>query len=437
VPRLTKRTIDALRPDPLGRDHFVWDAGDGAVKGFGVRVKPSGIASYLVQYRNRHGRTRRLALGRVGVLTPDEARKLAVDRLHEVAKGRDPSAERRVERNAITIADLCAEYLDKAERGLIITRRREPKRASTLLVDRGRIARHIIPLLGQRTVRDLTQRDVRAFMRDVIEGRTKADVKTRKHGRAWVRGGRGTATRTMGLFGAIFSYAVEEGYCEHNPVRGIVGPADQRRDVRLDPGQYRALGEALDAAEFDEHWQAVAAIRLLALTGSRSGEVFNLRWSQVDEPGRCLRLEASKTGRSLRPLSPLANAILKGVRKRSGAGEYVFPAVRDQGIVFGDFPRAWQRIAKRANLAGIPAYGLRHAFISVANELGYSEATIGAIVGNGGNSVTAGYIHHADSVLLAAANRIAQHIDAMMKGEQASVIAFPPVAQVEHRAAAT
>src|SRR5262249_5524996 len=94
MPKLTKRLVDALRPDCTGRDVFKWDAGDGALKGFGVRVKPSGVASFVVQYRNQEGRTRRLALGRVGELTPDEARQLAADRLKEVRKGADPSADR-------------------------------------------------------------------------------------------------------------------------------------------------------------------------------------------------------------------------------------------------------------------------------------------------------------------------------------------------------
>src|SRR5436190_1393241 len=97
MPKLTKRTVDAIRPDPAG-DVFVWDVGDGALKGFGIRMKPSGVASYLIQYRNAEGRTRRLALGRVGTLTPDHARALAQDKLTETRKGGDPSAERHAAR---------------------------------------------------------------------------------------------------------------------------------------------------------------------------------------------------------------------------------------------------------------------------------------------------------------------------------------------------
>src|SRR6266513_1778208 len=79
MPKLGKRVVDAIRPNSDGKDVFLWDSGDGALKGFGVRMKPSGTAAYIVQYRTAEGRTRRLALGKVGTLTPDEARILARD----------------------------------------------------------------------------------------------------------------------------------------------------------------------------------------------------------------------------------------------------------------------------------------------------------------------------------------------------------------------
>src|SRR5260221_11732760 len=91
MPKITKRVVDALRPDRGGKEFFRWDAGDGALKGFGIRMKPSGAASYLVQYRNKEGRTRRLVIGKVGRLTTDEARTLAVEALKAAGKGGDPS----------------------------------------------------------------------------------------------------------------------------------------------------------------------------------------------------------------------------------------------------------------------------------------------------------------------------------------------------------
>src|SRR6516165_9567123 len=128
--KITKRVVDLLRPDTSGLDVFKWDAGDGALKGFGVRVKPSGAKSYFVQYRNSEGRTRRLVLGRVGELTPEQARELASDRFKQVRLGGDPSAERHAARAGISVAELCDLYLADAK-GRI--------KASTLDMDRSRI----------------------------------------------------------------------------------------------------------------------------------------------------------------------------------------------------------------------------------------------------------------------------------------------------------
>ena len=132
MPKITKRVVDALRPGHDGKDIFQWDAGDGALKGFGIRMKPSGAASYLVQYRNKEGRTRRLVIGKVGTLTPDEARTLAGDALKDVAKGGDPSAERHALRGAITVSELCDLYLADAKSRI---------KASTLAMDKSRIKR--------------------------------------------------------------------------------------------------------------------------------------------------------------------------------------------------------------------------------------------------------------------------------------------------------
>ena len=89
MPKLTKRFIDALEAPPAGTEAFAWDS---QLKGFGVRLMPSGVGSYILKYRNQEGRQRKLALGRVGTLTPDDARDLAKLRLSEITKGADPSA---------------------------------------------------------------------------------------------------------------------------------------------------------------------------------------------------------------------------------------------------------------------------------------------------------------------------------------------------------
>lgn len=115
MPKIAKRFVDGLKPDAKGKDKFHWDEGDGSIKGFGIRIKPTGTASYLVQYRNAEGRTRRLVIGRVGVLTPDQARRIACDKLREAQTGKDPSAERHAVRRTMTVSELCDLYLCEAE----------------------------------------------------------------------------------------------------------------------------------------------------------------------------------------------------------------------------------------------------------------------------------------------------------------------------------
>lgn len=421
--RINKESVDAL---PVDKEALYWDR---EVKGFGVRVKAGGKKSYVVQYYNRDGRSRRLTLGQHGPLTPREAEKLARTTLGRVAAGEDPAEDRFEERKAMTVKELCEAYLTASRRGAILGKRGTPKKAGTLYVDTGRIERHILPLLGNRKVRDLTTPDINRFMRNVAAGKTAADVKTGLRGRAIVEGGNGTAARTVGLLGGILSFAVSEGIISANPCRGVKRPADARREVRLSIAQYRALGDALRASEGDaEAWQAVAAFRLIALTGCRLGEVQGLKWSEVDLSGHALRLADTKTGQSVRPIGAQAIRTLSGLPR---TGPYVFPSSHVDKAAYGSLPNAWRRIMARAvttdsekDLSFLTPHGLRHAYASTGGDLGLTEITIAALLGHAAASVTGRYIHHLDTTLIAAADRVATRIAAHMDGlkEGAAVV---------------
>ena len=156
---------------------------------------------------------------------------------------------------------------------------------------------------------------------------------------------------------------------------------------------------------------AVAAARFLALTGWRSGEGLALRWSEVDLERRTVILADSKTGRSMRPLSRAACTVL---RHQSRIGDLVFPPTRGEGTMSG-FRKLWDRIAKLGALpADVTPHVLRHSFASLAGDLGYSELTIGTLIGHKGHSITSRYVHAADSVLLAAADAVADETLARM-----------------------
>jgi len=407
--RLTIRTIDAAKPK--ASDVFLWDED---LPGFGLRVKPSGAKSFLVQYRNKNGRSRRLTIGRYGVLTPDDARDLAKEHLREAAKGNDPADMRAAERDAKTIKELCADYLDQCRKGLLLTRRGQTKKASTLYTDEGRINRHIVPLLGNRTVKDLTTADVRGFVRDVTAGKTAVDVKTKKRGRAIVEGGKGTAARTLGLLGAILSFAVDEQYRTDNPARGVVKAKDGKRRVRLEGDAYKALGDKLTALSNSARWQAIAIARLVALTGCRRGELEKLRHIEVDVVGRALRLGDTKSGHSIRPLGAVALSYLSVAMDKSKKEEFVFPATKGEGGHYQGLPRIWREDIGPV-ISGVTPHGLRHSLASHAEDLGFSVPTIAALLGHTRTGVTAGYIHKVDAALIAAADQLCQHIDDLMK----------------------
>ena len=403
---MTGKRIGLREVRSLGAGEVVWDS---TVPGFGARRQMGSAVAYILKYRTAEGRQRWHTIGRHGApWTPDMAREEAQRLLGDVTRGTDPAAVKQSKRNAATVADLCDLYIKDAETGRLLTRRRVAKKASTLATDRGRIERHIKPLLGQHKVAAITREDIDTFMHDVAAGKTASRTKTaKKRGLANVRGGRGTASRTVGLLGAIFTYAERHRMRPDNPVRGVVRFADGKRERRLSESEYKALGIALRKAGLENIWpSAVAATRFLALTGWRSGEVLALRWRDLDLSRRTASLPDTKTGRSVRPLSRAACSLVNDL-VRFKDSELVFPATRGAGTLAG-FPKLWAKIAKFGNLpADVTPHVLRHSFASLAGDLGYSEPTIAALVGHKGQTVTSRYVHTADSVLLAAADAVA------------------------------
>jgi len=401
---LTKRFVDSLSTED-GKEFIVWDAG---LTGFGVRVKPSGRKSYLYKYRSEQGTQRKVTVGSHGQITLEQARRLAAAGLGRVASGEDPSQDRHDAKKAQTVSDLCDQYMADAESGRILFRGK-PKSDSTLAIDKGRIERHIKPLLGSKRIDALDRNIVTDFMYDVRDGKTKATIKTGSRGLARVRGGIGTAKKSVSLLSAIYNYGIKNGITDSNPCQFVEKPADKKRTRFLRPNEYAVLGEVLSDELFRSQYDMAAnAILVLSLTGCRKSEILGLVRDEVDFDGRCLRLSSTKTGAQIRPCGKVALDLMRDLMNGHNS-PFVFPSVKGSGpLVNIRIPMA--KACEEAGFDDVTPHTLRHSFATVAHELGYSELTIAGLLGHRLNSVTSRYAHHVDHVLANAADQVSQKI---------------------------
>jgi integrase len=410
---LTKRAVDAAKPQKA--DYFLWC---GSTPGFGVRVYPSGKKIFICQVRIGGGKSRRVKIGTFGPYTVDQARQRAGEIIRAAAEGRDPQREKSEARSAITIAELCDEYLEAASAGLVTTRFRRAKSPSTIAIDDGRVSRHIKPLIGTLRARDVTRADVQRMADRISQGKTAGVFKGRARGKAVVSGGAGTAARVVGLLGGIYSWAEKRGLVPGpNPTRGTETINSVAKDRVLSASELFALGKSMKAAEA-RYPAAVAALRLISLTGMRREEACGLRWSEIDADGHCVRLERTKTGRSMRPIGMAAKAVLIGLSEVKSSETWVFPNRDDSGSA--DLKNSIAAIFDAAGLKDARSHDLRRTFASVAANEGYSDATIAELLGHARRGVTARhYIRRPDTALTAAADRISANISAAIDQRKA------------------
>jgi len=288
--KITKRTVDALKPGPAKR--YVYDDD---LKGFGLVVQPSGTKTYIVEYRpgagGRGAKKKRVTIGRHGSpWTPTTARDRAGEILHAVEAGADPAAERADERKGPdldqTFEAVARRFLDKHGRTL---------RASTLADYRKIVERRLIPAWGQRQVAEITRKDVTALV-----SRVEDDAPV-------------MARLVFAVVRKLFNWTVEKGLRDDNPADGLKGPpAAKARDRVLDDDEVRLFWQATAAL----HAPFRHAFRVLLLTAARRDEVGGLVWGELDLDAKRWRLPADRakndTGHEL-DLAPLAVAEIEAL----------------------------------------------------------------------------------------------------------------------------
>lgn len=376
--RLNKTSVEALTP--RATEYVAWDS---ALPGFGVRVYPSGIKTYILHVRV-HGTQHKARLGRHGVVTAEQARLDARLRLADLQRGivldRTPPPR-------TTFAALAAKYL--AEHAA--TR----KKPSSQRLDRTNLRLHLLPRLGPL----------------LLETITPADVLTLHHA---MHATPVIANRALSLLSTMFSLARRWGLLAgDNPAQGVAPYRERRRELMLPMPHRRRVLALLDQFAHDRLAlpSVLAVIRVLLFTGARPGELLGLTWERIDWEARLIRLADSKTGPKVLYLSDEALATLQGVPQTS---VWVFPG-RDGKRPVVNVTRTWRRIR---DLAGLPAgtrlYDLRHTFASVAAEEGYTLPMIGALLGHTQPSTTSRYVH----LLHAPVGEAARRVGKAVRGEE-------------------
>ena len=255
----------------------------------------------------------------------------------------------------------------------------------------------------------------------MADGKTSKDVKTKPRGRAIVRGGRGTAARSLMALSTVLSYAVEQGYIRENVAHGVAAFKTGQRDRSLSLSELARLGQNLIVAECEGvNLYAIAAIRLLILTGCRKSEILTLKWDWVDFERSCLRLPDRKSGAKVVPVGAPAPDVLRSLPAVEG-NDYVLPASTD-GSHFVGLQKVWTHIRKSAGLEGLRIHDLRHAFATVAVAAGDSLYLVGKVLGHSQAATTQRYAHVRDDPLRAVAERTSATIVAALDGRNSDVV---------------
>jgi integrase/predicted DNA-binding transcriptional regulator AlpA len=410
--KLTRRLVEAVEPGL--KDQFLWDS---EVVGFGLRVRPGGHRGYILQYRFA-GRARQFQIGGHGSpWTVETARDRALIMVGQIAGGEDPQEVKAGSRKELTVAQICDLYLAEG----LVTRK-----ASSVASARSDINNHIKPLLGTKRAILITRQDVDHLLTAVAAGKTRRTEKTTKsRGLSRVRGGKGAANSAVATLSAVMGFAVARGVRHENPAFRVRRFPEKKLERFLSPAEVARLGEALAAAEAVGVMpaSAIAAIRLLVLTGCRKNEILTLKPAYVDRHHRCLRLPDSKTGHKIVHIGAPALKVIDGICAEGSNSEYVLPGEWGTGH-FVNLQRPWEKIRSAAGLDDLRIHDLRHAFASLGAATGDSLLVIGALLGHRSAKTTHRYAHLAEHPVKDAADRISAEMSRLLGDE---VVGFEPV----------
>lgn len=377
TPRLTRES------KPQEKDTILFDK---ATPGFGLRIHPSGRKVYIVQTRIK-GRTRRIVIARHGEMRLTQARRRAREVLARIRAGENPADDIQREKETPTFRQFTNEYLRRCDPLW------KPSGRKTVRIY---LKARLLPAFGRMPLDQIRHEDVAAWFDAASKDKP------------------GAANRAFEILRAMMSRAEEWGLRDRgaNPCLGIVKNPRNHVARFLDAEELARLGFALDEREVE--WpEAVAAIRLLALTGCRRSEVLNLRWRDVG--AEALNLPDSKTGPRAVPLGEAARELIETLPGERRPDDFLFPRYAD-GQGQDGLRRCWRTVCEDAELGKLRLHDLRHTMASHAVMSGENLPLVGKLLGHRRHRTTVDYAHLADGHLVEAAEKIGAVIaDAMRR----------------------
>lgn len=384
--KLTKALVEKTPPE--SSDLFLWDT---ETPGFGIKITPKGKRIYVAQYRVA-GISRRVTIGRHGILTIDKAREDAKARLAEAELGGDPGKAKIDLRHGPTVKELGARYLE--EHAI------QKKKKSSADDDKSMLENHIYPSFGSEKVSTITRGQI-SDLHHSLKDKPYA------------------ANRVLALLSKMFALSEKWGYRQDNtnPCKHVEKYKEMKRKRFLNSDELSALGKALSDIEKDgsEPPQALAAIRLLIFSGCRLSEILTLKWSYINWDLDALFLPDSKTGAKTIPLNGPARLILEN-QPVIEENEFIFTGHRESQHLVG-LGHIWQRIRERAGIPDVRIHDLRHSYASVGAAAGLGLPQIGALLGHTQASTTERYAHLSTGTLKAATELIGERINEAMRAE--------------------
>ena len=364
--QINERFVKGLKaPEKNARVYF-----DGEFRGFGIRVTPNGVKTFVLDFQER-----RHAIGRFGPneLSVEAARTEASKMKERIKNGDDPLDKPEPEKSEPTMKELADDYI----KDWAIPH----KKPSSVKQDIRMLNTRVLPVLGKMKVSAAGKRDIVKLHNSLMDTPYEAN-------------------RVRSLLSKMFPLAIGLELCEKNPCKGVAKFLEPKHDFWLTQDQLHKLELALN--EYRDQ-NAANAIRLLIQTGSREGEVLNATWSQFDlrvdretwtEPSHATKGKTTETI----PLMPPALAILRQMQK-SKTSIYLFPRNDDATKPRTTVRDCWEMSCRKAGLCkvsyvqgkrgllkrwkpSIRINDLRHTFASHLVQRGNSLYLVGKLVGH-------------------------------------------------------